>query len=76
MRTVQESMKRQKMCSSPISQPLTPVTPAGLISTIMVGILPPARVLVEELTKTMLKEGSPSLLKVALKFIGRKSTSE
>ena len=29
MRTIQESMKRQKMCSSPISQPLTPVTPAG-----------------------------------------------
>ena len=34
MRTVQESVKRQKMCSSPVSQPLTSVTPTGLISTI------------------------------------------
>ena len=30
-RTVQESMKRQKTCSSPISQLLTPITPAGSI---------------------------------------------
>ena len=33
MRTVRESVKRQKMHSSPVSQPLTQVTPAGLIST-------------------------------------------
>ena len=69
-------MKRQKMCSSPISQPLSPVTPAGSILTITVGILPPARVLVEDLTKATLKEGSANLLKVALKFIGSKDTSE
>ena len=76
MRTIQESMKRQKMHSSPISQLLTPVTPAGSISTITVDILPPARVLAEDLTKATLKEGSPNLLKVALKYIGRKATSE
>ena len=59
MRTVQESVKRQKMCSSPVSQPLTPVTPAGSISTITLGILPPERVLAEDLMKATLKEGSP-----------------
>ena len=69
-------MKRQRMHSSPVSQPLTPVTPASLISTITVGILPSARVLAEDLTKATLKEGSPNLLKVALKCIGRKATSE
>ena len=76
MKTVQESVKRQKMHSSPVSQPLTPVTPAGLISTITVGILPLARVLAEDLIKATLSEGSPKLLKVALKYIGRKATSE
>ena len=76
MRTVQKSVKRQKMCSSPISQLLTLVTPAGPILTITVGILPLARVLPEDLTKATLKEGSPNLLKVALKCIGRKATSE
>ena len=69
-------MKRQKMCSSPVYQPLTPVTPAGSILTITVGILPPARVLAEDLTKATLKEGSLNLLKVASKCIGRKATSE
>ena len=69
-------MKRQKMCSSPVSQPLTPVTPAGSISTITVGILPPTRVLAEDLPKATLKEGSPNLLKIASKCIGRKATSE
>ena len=76
MRTVRESVKRQKMCSSPISQPLTPVTPAGSILTITVGILPLVRVLAEDLMKAALKEGSPNLLKVASKCIGRKATSE
>ena len=76
MKTVRESVKRQKMHSSPVSQPLTPVTPAGLISTITVGILPPAKVLAEDLTKATLREGSPNLLKVAWKCIGKKATSE
>ena len=69
-------MKRQKMCNSLISQLLTPVTPAGLILTITVGILPLARVLAENLMKATLKEGSPNLLKVASKCISRKVTSE
>ena len=64
------------MCSSPVSQLLPPVTPAGSISTITVGILPPARVLAEDLMKATLREGSPNLLKVASKCIGRKATSE
>ena len=64
------------MCISPVSQPLTPVTPAGSILTIMVGILPLPRVLAEDLTNATLKEGSLNLLKVALKCIGRKATSE
>ena len=58
MRTVQESVKRHKMHSSPVPQ--LPVTPAGSILTITVGILPPARVLAEDLTKATLKEGSPN----------------
>ena len=69
-------MKRQKMCSLPVSQLLTPVIPTGLISTTTVGIPPLARVLAEDLMKAILKEGSPILLKVALKCIGRKATSE
>ena len=64
------------MHSSSVFQLLTPVTPAGSISTITVGILPPARVLTEDLTKATLKEGSPNLLKVASKYIGKKATSE
>ena len=76
IRTVRESVKKQKMCSSPVSQPLTPITPAGSILTLTVGILPPVRVLAEDLMKATLKEGSPNLLKVALKCIGRKATSE
>ena len=76
MRTVQESVKRQKMCSSPVSQPLTPVTPLGSISTITVGIIPLARVLAEDLMKATLKKDSPNLLKVASKCIGRKTTNE
>ena len=63
MKTVQESVKRQKMHISPVSQPLTPVTPVGSISTITVVILPPARVLAEDLMKATLREGSPNLLK-------------
>ena len=63
------------MCSAPVSQPPTLNTPAGSISTITVGILPPARVLEEDLTKATLREGSPNLLQMASKGIG-KQTSE
>ena len=48
MRNIRESVKRHKMHNSPISQPPTPITPAGLILTITVGILPPAKVLAED----------------------------
>ena len=37
MRTVQQSVMRQRMCSAPVSQPSTPTMPEGLISTITVG---------------------------------------
>ena len=71
MRTVQQSVIRQRMCSAPVSQLSTP-TPVDLISTITVGILPPARVLAEDLTKATLKEGSPNLLQ----GVGKQTTSE
>ena len=76
MRNIQESVKRHKMHNSPVSQPPAPITLAGSISTITVGILPPAKVLAEDLTKATLREGSPNLLKVTPKFIGWKTTSE
>ena len=50
------------MHSAPVSQLSTPTAPAGLISTKTVGILPPARVLAEDLTKATLREGSPKWL--------------
>ena len=49
---------------------------AGLISTITVGILPPARVLAEDLTKATLREGSPNLLQMASRCVGKQATSE
>ena len=64
------------MHSTPVSQPSTPTTPAGSISAITVGILPPARVLAEDLTKATLREGSPSLLQMALKDVSKQTTSE
>ena len=64
------------MCNSPVSQPPVPITPAGSISTITVGILPPAKVLAEDLTKATLREGLPSLLKVTPKFISWKTTNK
>ena len=64
------------MCSAPVSQLSAPNTPAGLISTITVGILPPARVLAEDLTKANLRKGLPNLLQMALKCVGKQATSE
>ena len=66
----------EKMCSAPVSQLPTPNTLAGSISTITVGILPPARVLAEDLTKATLREGSWNLLQMALKCAGKQATSE
>ena len=62
------------MHNSPVSQPSTPITPADWISTIKVGILPPAKVLADDLTKATLREESPTILKVIPKFIGWKTT--
>ena len=64
------------MHSAPVSQSPTPNTPTGSISTITVGILPPARVLAEDLTKATLREGSPNLLKMVSKCVSKQTTSE
>ena len=40
------------------------------------GILPPARVLAEDLTKATLGEGSPNLLQMVSKCVGQQTTSE
>ena len=79
METVQQSVRRwrrRRMCSAPVSQLPTPTTPAGLISTITLGILSPARVLAEDLTKATLRKGSPNLLQMTLKGVGKQTTSE
>ena len=76
METVQQSVRRQKMHSTPVFQLSTSTTPAGLISTINVGILPPARVLAEDLTKATQREGSPNLLQMTLKGVRKQTTSE
>ena len=76
METIQQSQRRQKMCSAPASQLPTPNTPAGSISTVTVGILPQARVLAEDLTKATLREGSPNLLQMASKCVSKQTTSE
>ena len=75
METVQQSKRRQKLHSAPFSVLPTPNTLAGLISTITVGIFP-ARVLAEDLTKATLREGSPNLLQMALKCVGKQAASE
>ena len=62
------------MRSAPVSQQSTPNIPAGSITTI--GILPPARVVAEDLTKANLREGSPNLLQLALSGVGKQVTSE
>ena len=76
METVQQSQRRWKIRSAPVSQLSSPNTLAGLISTITMGILPPARVLAEDLTKANLREGSQNLLQMALKGVGKQATGE
>ena len=76
MRNIQESVKRHNMCNLPVSQLPASITPTGSISTISAGILPPAKVLAEDLTKATLREGSPNLLKVTPKFFGWKTTNK
>ena len=76
MKNIQESVKRHKMCNLPVSQLPTPITPAGSILTITVGILPPAKVLAEDLTKATVREGLPNILRVTPKFMSWKTTNE
>ena len=77
MKTVRESNeKAEDVQFTSLSATYTSHTCRLTNNTITVGILPPARVLAEDLTRAMLKEGSPNLLKVASKYIGRKATSE
>ena len=64
------------MRSTPVSQQPAQNTPAGSISTTTVGILPPARMLAEDLTKANLREGLPNFLQMALKCVGKQATSE
>ena len=60
IRNIRESVKKHKIQNSPVSQLPTPITPAGSISTITVGILPPAKVLAEDLTKATLRKVHPT----------------
>ena len=62
METVGQSHKRhQKVCCPPITQQSMPDTPASSITTISMGIIPPARVMADDLTKINLREGSPNI---------------
>ena len=76
METVCQSQRRQKIHSAPVSQQSAPNTPAGTITTISVGILPPARVVAEDLTKANLREGSLNLLQMASAGVSKQVTSE
>ena len=76
METVQQSQRRWKICNVPVSQQSAPNSPVGSITTITVGILPPARVVAEDLTKANLREGLPNLLQMASSGVGKQATSE
>ena len=73
MENVRQSHRRWKVHSAPVSQQSVPNTPAGSITTISVGIIPPARVVAEDLTKANLL---PNLLQMALSGVGKQVTSE
>ena len=76
METVRQSHREQKVCCAPVSQQSVQDTLAGLITTISVGIIPPARVVAEDLTKANLREGSPNTLLTASSGVGKQVTSE
>ena len=76
MENVQQSHRRWKMCSAPVSQQSAPNTPTGSIITISVGMLPPARVVAEDLTRANLREGFPNLLQMASSGVGKQVASE
>ena len=76
METVQQSQRRWKMHSAPVPQLPAPNTLVGLISTITVEILPPVRVLAEDLTKANLRKSLPNLQQMASKCVGKQAASE
>ena len=76
MENVRQSHRRWKVCCAPVSQQSVPDTPAGSITTISVGIIPPARVVAEDLTKANLREGLPNILQMTLSGVGKQITSE
>ena len=68
---------RKRVCCQPVSQPTSVTnTPICLISTITVGLPPPARVLAEDLTKVNQRNNSPNLMQMASKDMGKQATSE
>ena len=76
METVQQSHKRRKVRSVPVTQESVPNTPASSITTISVGIILPTKVVAEDLTKANLREGSPNILLMALSSVGKQVTSK
>ena len=74
--TVKQSHKRQKVHCALVTQQSVPDTPATLITTISVGIIPPARVVADDLTKVNLREGLPNILLMALSGVGKQVTIE
>ena len=64
------------MCCALVSQQSVPDTPAGLITTISVRIIPPVRVVAEDLTKANLREGLPNTLLTASSGVGKQVTDE
>ena len=75
MVTLQQSQRRQKMHSAPISQLSALNTQAGSISTITVGILPPSQSVGRRFNKSQPK-GLPNLLQIVSKGVGKQTTSE
>ena len=70
METIGQSQRRQKMCSAPVSQLLTPNTPAGLISTIT-GNPSPSQSVGRRLDKSHPKRGLTKLTADSFKVCGQ-----
>ena len=68
---------RERVHHPPVSQQTSaPNTPVSSISTITVGLPPPAKVLAEDLAKVDQRVSSPNLAQMASKDIGKQATSE
>ena len=77
MDTVWQAQKRNwKIRHPPVTQQSTPNTPAGLITTILVKVITPAKVLAEDLTKPSLQEVLPNLVQMHSSAVGKQITSE